>query len=276
MTGRTRLCWIVAVLLWLSGCNALSPNTPLAYLNSAASDSELYLVSHEPVTGAGTPACSRRGLVIVLDGAGGFEAASRTMQKTAIECKIPLEVYGFHWTHGYCRIFSDQIHVSHTRQQAQKLAALLLACRRQAPDRPIYLVGHSAGCGVVLLAAESLQPNTLERIVLLAPAVSVKHDLRAALRSSCKGIDAFISSHDWFCLGIGIMLAGTTDRYWTTGAAGKIGFQPILTCPEDEALYAKLRQYPWNPTLMWTGHKGGHYGAYQPSFLRAFVFPLLQ
>jgi pimeloyl-ACP methyl ester carboxylesterase len=275
MTGRTRRYWTAAALLWLSGCNALTPNTPSLDLNSPASNSELRLVSYNPETEAKAAAWSRQGLVIVLDGAGGFEAASRTMRKTAAECKMPLEVHGFHWTHGYCRIFSDQMHASHTRREGQKLAELLLTCRQEAPDQPIYLVGHSAGCGVALIAAEKLPPNTLERIVLLAPAVSAKHDLRAALRSSCRGIDVFISNHDWCCLGLGVMLAGTTDRYWLSGAAGKIGFQPILTCPEDEALYAKLRQYPWNPSLMWTGHKGGHYGAYQPGFLRAFVFPLL-
>lgn len=275
MTGRTRLCWTVAVLLWLSGCNALSPSAPSIALDSSASDSALCLVAHKPPTEAKASAGSRQSLVIVLDGAGGFEAASRSIWKTAAECGIPLEVHSFHWTHGYLRIFSDQMHASHTRQLGQELAEFLWTCRQKTPDRPIYLLGHSAGCGVALVAAAKLPPNTLERIVLLAPAVSAKHDLRAALRSSYQGIDVFISNHDWCCLGIGVVLAGTTDRYRLSGAAGKIGFQPILTCAEDEALYAKLRQYPWNPGLMWTGHKGGHYGGYQPGFLRAFVFPLL-
>ncbi len=120
-----------------------------------------------------------------------------------------------------------------------------------------------------------MPPNTLERIVLLAPAVSTKHDLRPALRSTCRGIDVFTSSRDWVCLGLGTSLAGTTDRCWKASAAGKKGFQPIVTCAEDEALYAKLREYPWNPSLTCTGHKGGHYGGYQPGFLRAFVLPLL-
>lgn len=275
MRGRTRLCWTVAVHFWLCGCSALGPRLSSVEVRSPAPDPELCLVSHKLETKAEPASGPRRSLVVVLDGAGGFEAASRTIGKTAAECKLPLEIHGFHWTHGYCRVFSDQMHAAHTRREGQRLAEVLLACRQQAPDRPIYLVGHSAGCGVALTGAEVLPPNTLERIVLLAPAVSSKHDLRAALRSSCKGIDAFISSHDWCCLGVGTTLMGTTDRCWIAGAAGRIGFQPILTCPEDEALYAKLRQYPWDSSLQWTGHKGGHYGSYQPAFLRAFVFPLL-
>ncbi len=275
MRGRSRLCWTVAVLFCLSGCSTRNLS-PLSFgLNSSASDSGLYLVSYNPEAKAGASSCCRQALVIVLDGAGGFEAASRTIGKTVAESKLPLEVHGFHWTHGYCRVFSDQMHASHTRREGQQLAELLLRCKQEAPDRPIYLMGHSAGCGVALIAAEMLPPNTLERIVLLAPAVSSKHDLRGALRSSCQGIDAFISSHDWACLGIGTTLMGTTDRHWLSAAAGRIGFQPVLRGCEDEALYAKLRQYPWNSSLLETGHKGGHYGAYQPRFLRAFVLPLL-
>jgi hypothetical protein len=114
----------------------------------------------------------------------------------------------------------------------------------------------------------------LDRIILLAPAVSVKHDLRPALTCAARGIDVFYSRHDWACLGIGIFLAGTTDRCWTM-AAGKAGFRPHVINHEDETLYAKLRQYPWDSTLSWTGHKGGHYGSYQPTFLRLFVLPLL-
>ena len=60
------------------------------------------------------------------------------------------------------------------------------------------------------------------------------------------------------------------------GTAGKIGFKPTAAEPGDEELYQKLREYPWDSSLMWTGHKGGHYGCYQPGFLRTFVLPLLQ
>jgi hypothetical protein len=221
------------------------------------------------------PPLAVHGLVLAVDGAGGFEIFSRTIRDTASADNLPLEVRCFRWTHGYWRVIADQMHAAHLHSQSQKLAELVLACRREAPQRPISLIAHSAGCGVVLRAAKELPPNTLERILLLAPAVSAKHDLRPALISARQGIDVFFSEHDWACLGLGTLLAGTTDRYWEFGASGKSGFQTIPTCPEDEALYAKLRQYPWDPSLSWTGHRGGHYGAYQPMFLRLFVFPLL-
>lgn len=263
MTRATRLCWPIAALLWLPAGTGMSPRSSSVALRFAA-------------YGSGVLAPVRPNLVFIINGAGGFEAAYRTIDKTLGELQAPLDIRNYSWTHGYCRILSDQMHETHQKEEGRKLADVLLRCRHEAPDQPIYLVGHSAGCGVVLCAAEHLPPNTLTRIVLLAPAVAAKHDLRPALRCSCRGIDVFLSSHDWICLGLGTLLAGTTDRCRTARTAGKIGFQPIVHSPEDAALYAKLRQYPWDPSLTWTGHKGGHYGAYQPGFLRTFVLPLFQ
>jgi hypothetical protein len=215
------------------------------------------------------------GLVFAIDGAGGFEVFSRTIRQTAAAEKLPLEVRVFHWSHGFCRVLSDQIHAAHLRREGRKLSEMVLACRQESPERPIFLMAHCAGCGIALVAAENLPAGTLERIVLLAPAVSSKKDLRTALASTCRGIDVFYSRHDWVCLGLGTLLAGTTDRCWTRAVAGKVGFRPVLDGPEDEALYKKLRQYPWDPSLTWTGNKGGHYGSHQPGFLRLFVLPLL-
>lgn len=254
MMRGTRLCWPTAAILLLPSCAALSPG---------------------PVPETPAPPLAVRALVLAVDGAGGFELFSRTIRNTASAEHLPLEVRSFRWSHGYCRVIADQMHAAHLSQQASHLAELVLSCRREEPDRPIYLMGHSAGCGVVVRAAEQLPPDTLERIILMAPAVSARHDLRPALTSVCRGIDVFISHHDWACLGLGTFLAGTTDRCWEFGASGKDGFQTFIEGPEDEALYAKLHQYPWDPSLRWTGHNGGHYGAYHPKFLRLFVFPLL-
>jgi pimeloyl-ACP methyl ester carboxylesterase len=253
MAQGTRLCWPLAVFLLLPGCAVLNSQTPAA---TAAPPSIVHAI------------------VVAVDGAGGFEGFSRTVRQTAAEEKLPLEMRSFRWTHGYCRVISDQMHAAHMRREGRRLADMVLSCREESPGRPIFLVGHSAGCGVVLTAAENLPAGVLDRIVLLAPAVSTKHDLRAALASACRGIDVFYSESDWACLGVGVCLAGTTDRSWTV-AAGKVGFRPVVKGPEDEALFTKLRQYPWDPSLSWTGHKGGHYGSYQPGFLRTFVLPLL-
>jgi pimeloyl-ACP methyl ester carboxylesterase len=220
--------------------------------------------------------CDRpHALVLVADGAGNFRAASANLRQVAADAGAPLCVEPFVWSHGYYRILADQIGQGHMRDEGKRLAELVLAHRRQDPATPVYLVGHSAGSGVVLSAAESLPPDSVERIVLLAPAVSAYHDLKPALVAARRGVDVFYSKADWWYLGMGVTVVGTADRHWDP-AAGRVGFKRMDCCPADAPLYEKLRQYPWQEGLSWTGHKGGHYGAYQPGFLKACVLPLLE
>jgi pimeloyl-ACP methyl ester carboxylesterase len=245
-------CWPLTVILLLPGCAVLP------------------LRESEPVLPPARPG----GVVFSVDGAGDFQASTRALTRTIEEQGLPLLVQQVNWSHGYGRILSDHVDHSHARAEGRRLAEEVLVWRQQAPDLPIFLVGHSAGCGVILAAAESLPPETVERIVLLAPAVSAHHDLRPALRCARRGVEVFHSRSDWFYLGLGVGLVGTSDRQWDS-AAGRVGFQPVICAPEDAVLYEKLRQHPWHRCVAWTGNKGGHYGGYQPGFLRAYVVPLL-
>ena len=139
---------------------------------------------------------------------------------------------------------------------------------------PIYLLAYSAGATLALKATESLPSNHVERIVLLAPAVSAGYDLRPALGLSRLGIDTFTSNRDLFYLYFGTGLLGTSDGK-RDAAAGRDGFRIPTQGSPDAALYAKLRQYPWQPDLRWTGHEGYHKGSFQPVYFRSFVLPLL-
>ena len=231
MSQQARLYWTLAALLLLPA-NAVRSSPTLIAPSAPAGR-----------VGSCLPSMARGG-----------SAASRTLRQTVLHDKLPLEVRSFHWTHGYCRIVSDQMHASHMRREGRRLADLVLRCREEAPNRPIYLVGHSAGCGVVLTAAENLPPGSVERIVLLAPAVSIKHDLRPALACSCRGVDVFIAittGFAWasaFCWPAPRIVAGR----WRPA---KSDYRP-LTDPEDEAPYDKLRQYPWDASLIVDGPQG--------------------
>jgi pimeloyl-ACP methyl ester carboxylesterase len=190
------------------------------------------------------------------------------------ETAAPLQIETCVWSHGYGRYYIDHVdhanHLDHARHLATKVAASRQAC----PNRRIYLIGHSAGCAVVLAAAEMLPRDSVDRIILLAPSVCAEYDLRRALCAARHGIDVFHSSEDRVILGLAMQIVGTADRCSRT-AAGQDGFTPIITCPADAALYGKLRQHPWDPVVEWTGHHGGHYGSNGQDFLRAYVLPLL-
>jgi pimeloyl-ACP methyl ester carboxylesterase len=220
------------------------------------------------------PASPPGAVAFVANGSGDFRTVSAGLAQAAAEAATPLEIETFVWSHGWGRYATD--HVCHANHLAQgrRLAAEVAAYRRDHPERRVSLVGHSAGCAVVLAAAELLPPDGVDRLVLLAPSVCVTYDLRPALCAARGGIDSFHSGEDRLILGLAIDVVGTAEGCcWE--AAGRYGFTPVIACPADAALYGRLRQHPWSPDVAWSGHAGGHYGNNRPGFLRAYVLPLL-
>jgi hypothetical protein len=232
------------------------------------------LARHE-VHALPAPAGVERGVVFAIDGAGGFLGASAALRQAMEEARLPLRMEPVIWSHGPGRVYADETDYAHARAEGLQLAGQVAAYRRACPGGAVYLVSHSAGSAVALTAVEALPPGSVDRVVLLAPSLSAGYDLRPALRRVRCSIEVFSSSRDWFYLGLATGLFGTADRRHGP-AAGRVGFRPTVADAPDAALYAKLRQHPWDPSLAWTGHHGGHYGAYQPGYLRAYVLPLLQ
>jgi pimeloyl-ACP methyl ester carboxylesterase len=214
-------------------------------------------------------------IVYVADGSGDYRTTSRALCEAVNACRLPLRVETFVWSHGYGRMLIDHVDHCNHLEEGRRLAALVAANQQSFPGRSVYLVGHSSGSAVALAAAEASPPGSIERVVLLAPAVSNAYDLRPALRAVRQSIDVFISRRDVGALVIGTGIAGTADRRYAA-AAGHVGFTPISTCPGDEVLYAKLRIHPWDRCVVWSGNRGSHYGTLEPGFMRAYIVPLLQ
>ncbi len=120
-----------------------------------------------------------------------------------------------------------------------------------------------------MAAAEQLPADTVERIVLLAPAPGPDYDLRPALRVARKGVDSFHSQCDVIG-GLVLAVMGNADGQFQV-SAGCVGF----TQPADEPLYANLRQHGWDWDMGKTGYFGGHFGCTRAAFLHAYVVPLL-
>lgn len=229
-------------------------------------------VHHEVL--APRPVCVR-GVIFVLDGAGDFGATSTSLRRALAESGVPLEVNEVDWSHGYARILADQTDAQHSQEQGCCLAGRIVSYRQLNPTAEIYILAHSAGSATALAAAEALPANSVDRMVLLSPAVCAFHDLRPALRAARDGIDVFYSSRDVAYLGFWTAVLGTADGARGCPAAGRTGFAPTVASAADAALYAKLRQHAWTPCVAWSGNHGGHYGGYQTAHLRAYVLPLL-
>jgi pimeloyl-ACP methyl ester carboxylesterase len=156
------------------------------------------------------------------------------------------------------------IHVKAENELADKLAALPPRVSR------IHLVGHSAGCGVILGALSKTNRN-IQHTVLIAPSVSPQYELAAAARRSTR-IDVFYSDRDTTFLKWRTGNFGTYDNI-KTPAAGYAGFDFATA---DAQTQAKSRQHPYQADWRALGNDGGHGGGVQRKFVREVISPLLR
>jgi hypothetical protein len=220
------------------------------------------------------PCGKAKGIVFVADGAAGQGLLVDRLNELVNNPGLPLNVQQVYWsTLNEPTDFQSQYNFAVTGKQ---LAGRIMEMRRTCPTQKIYLVGYGAGTTVILKAAEQLPPNSVTRIILLAPSVCCSYDLRPALNSSCEGIDSFYSPNDEI-LRLAIRKYGTTDVgvRGATSAAGLSGFHVMNGTPQDQALYAKLRQHRLVESPDRQIHSG-HLGYMNPNFLRTRVVSIFE
>jgi pimeloyl-ACP methyl ester carboxylesterase len=223
-------------------------------------------------TDAPCPQCNGQGIVFVANGSGDSDAVTEGLKLALWKTGIPLCVDTVRWSR-YDQASKDHTDVEGHLLAAADMAARVTAYRKACPKGKIYLMAHSAGSHVVLATAEQLPPDTVDRIILLAPSVSFCYDLRAALKASREGIDSYSSCEDQVVV-IAADYYGTADGLCTR-TAGEVGFAPLQPSDPDASLYRNLRQYWWTSRVSWTGHFGGHIGATKAKFVAAYVLPIM-
>jgi len=215
-------------------------------------------------------------IVFLVGGVGGLENLKVATKWAVRSAGIDCEVREFDWTHGKGQILKDLQDTRHHEAKTTELVRLIRDARTAEPARPLFLIGRSGGSVLALTAAGLLPPETLERIILLSPAVSPTFDLAPALRACKQEIVSFYSDLDWIVLGWGTTQFGTADRYYTA-SAGMTGFsKPTDGDEEKRDLYRRLVQVRWTPSMILRGHPGGHIGTAMPTFLARDVTPWLK
>jgi len=221
---------------------------------------------------------NQRGLVLVADGVGGFDLCGTALRYVLGAERLPYAVQLVPWGHGVGRWYADLTNAANRDAKARLIADIIERYKTDWPGDPVFLVAKSGGSGVVVKALELLGETMVERVVLLAPAMSPAYDLTGALRAVRRDIVVFWSPLDVIVLGAGTRLFGTIDRVKTV-SAGLVGFQvPSLgnLAESPGHSYGKLRQVRWRPRMAATGYFGGHVGPDSPMFLRKYVVPLLR
>ena len=212
-------------------------------------------------------------VLIHLPGIGGEMAIDRRLMRGLLAGEVAKEGEILDWT-GADRGLNALGHVERNRQQAKDLADRIVEIHRRDARTRIILSAHSGGTGIVVWALEQLPPDVkIDRLLMLASALSPTYDLSRALAHVQTGAYSFHSEYDTIVLKYGTMALGTIDRQQVP-AAGYEGF----AMPEgaDRTQYAKLHQYAYDPAWMRLGNDGQHIGATHPVFAEQILAPLLR
>lgn len=131
----------------------------------------------------------------------------------------------------------------------------------------IDLIGHRAGCGVILGALPRMHQRGVHSVILLAPSVSPSYDLTGALERVEGAVHVFHSEKDTTFLSWRTSTFGTYDRV-KAKAAGNVGFAGSY--PSD-----RLIQHPYDDAWKELGNDGGHFGALSRRFAEQVINPLI-
>ena len=214
------------------------------------------------------------GLVVSLDGVGGYNWGPRWLRSGLDEAGVKSALIIYDWSRGPSGLWVGDLMARERNQAAANDLATRVATYASAmPHRPVTLIGHSGGAAVVVWALEAMPENCkVERAILLAPALSPDYDLTKALRAVRSRLYVMYSNADVGLLGAGTAVFGTMDRQHSV-SAGLVGFK--LTPEVDAGEYAKVRQVPWSLDFVKMGHLGGHMGWTTTRFARDFLAPIL-
>jgi pimeloyl-ACP methyl ester carboxylesterase len=209
--------------------------------------------------------------VIVVTGVQGRSPEYAALQKELAET-LGTDVRVFAWGAPKPLIFLNFSTRSVHEKAERQLAAIIAEHRRQFPDGRLDLIGHSAGCGVILGALARLDGETeVQNVLLLAPSVSPDYEIARALSRVRLRAHVFISDRDTLFLKWRTGNFGTYDRV-KTPAAGNVGFN-LDKLPD--ALHAKVQEHRYNEEWRSLGHDGGHFGPLSRRFAQSVLTPLL-
>jgi len=214
------------------------------------------------------------GLVVSLGGVGGYNWGTRWLRKGLDEAGVNAAIVIYDWSKGPGGLFvGDLVDEARNRAAAENLARTVSAYAAAMPQRPITLIGHSGGAAIVVWALEDLSETCcVDRVILLAPALTPGYDLSAALKRVDKRLYVMYSPGDVGLMAAGTAVFGTMDRAHSV-SAGLAGFD--MPPAADRKQYLKVRQVSWTLNLLRAGHMGGHMGWTTTRFARDFLAPIL-
>jgi hypothetical protein len=272
---RSLLAAAVLAAVWTPAALAQAPSetSRLPHVGAAADNSTI--VDDQPFV---TPERLSRGYTLVIVGVNGDNMLSGGLAPGLVDGGYPGAVEVVDWTTGFWPLFVYHLRAGKRHRAAAELVADKIAdYQARYPGREVNLVGFSAGALVSLRAVEAMPDGKqVDRVVLLAGAVSPWYDLRAALAKTRVGVWSYYQPQDVAALWAGTLVAGTADgKHFAS--AGAVGFWTPRGMSDDERqLYRdKLVQAPYRAEMIASGNLGGHFQCVGRKFVATWIAPLL-
>jgi pimeloyl-ACP methyl ester carboxylesterase len=218
----------------------------------------------------------RYGKVYYLDGAGNLGFGKNTVPKALKSSGFRGDVENITWT-SYTGPLGDQMIRINARYRSEQMTQRIIDYRRRYPDKPIYIIGLSAGTGVGVWAVEQLPEGMrVDSMVLLGSSLSTNYDLTKCLKHVKNKVYVLSSPNDTI-LKTFIPVTGTIDGSYMVQPAGLAGMYPPDNLSQEELdLYKeKVVNVPWHPTFARLDNDGGHTAATRYRFLKYFIIPRL-
>ena len=210
----------------------------------------------------------------------GIEGASYWNASIAgglVDGGVPAQIEVYDWTLTCAMWAANLCYYTRNVDEANKIVNKIVAYQDLHPGKPVFLIGHSGGGGIAVLALERLGLNRhITGAFLLAPAISPDYDLRSALSHTRCGIWNYYSPYDVGFLAAGTLVMGTIEGKHTR-AAGNVGFNvPAGLDAAGQRLYQlMLHQQVYTRNMAQYGHLGGHGGWASRAFVTHYLAPLV-
>jgi hypothetical protein len=218
---------------------------------------------------ADTPRRRLRGITFVLGGVEGPSSYSLAMAIGVLKAGYRGSVARFSWNRGFpfWRVFRNLMDRRHHERQSDALAAKIVRHQLDFPGSPVCLFAQSGGCWITLRALEKLPPGCeVQTVVWLAPSISPNYDLTAAVAKCRENLISVGGPGDFFFLGLGTSLLGTSDRVHSPSA----GWTGWLRHPPG------LVEVRWRSAWIKHGYLGNHATTSAVGFIQHVVAPWLR
>lgn len=211
-------------------------------------------------------------LVVLVPGCAGDGFWYNDLRKSVAATQPAVTVRTFEWgAPKFLYVLNLQDQKIHDEAEAA-LAKAIKSWRDRYPAGRLTLLGHSAGCGVILGSLSRLEKRVdVENVVLLAPSVSPDYQIAPALRQIAGTLHVFFSDSDRLWLGWRTSTFGTYDSV-KSEAAGKVGLNVEQL---DSNLRCKIVQHSYEREFLELGNGGGHFGPLARRFDQKVIAPLV-